>query len=35
MKPAPIKDVVTIDDLARLDIRIGTILTGKRSDGGG
>lgn len=27
MKPAPIKELVTIDDLAKLDIRIGTILT--------
>jgi len=26
MKPAPIKDTITIDDLARLDIRVGTIV---------
>jgi len=25
MKPAPVKDIVTIDDLAKLDIRVGTI----------
>ena len=25
MKPAPVKDTITIDDLARLDIRVGTI----------
>ncbi len=25
MKPAPIKELVTIDDLAKLDIRVGTI----------
>lgn len=25
MEPAPIKDLVTIDDLAKLDIRVGTI----------
>jgi len=25
MKPAPIKDTITIDDLAKLDIRVGTI----------
>jgi len=26
MKPAPIKEPATIDDLARLDIRVGTIV---------
>ena len=25
MKPAPIKELATIDDLAKLDIRVGTI----------
>ncbi len=27
MKPAPIKDVVDLEDLERLDIRVGTITT--------
>ena len=26
MKPAPIKELATIDDLAKLDIRVGTIV---------